>query len=227
MVPETLIPIRIKFQKNGALMYISHLDLARTMQRIFVRSGIDIKYSEGFNPQPKMVFTMPLPIGTQSLCEFVDIKINSPMSVDEIKSRLVENVPEELKIVSVYTPERKLSEITYIDYSIELLSPKINADTATKIKELFSTDCIVIKSSPKGDKEVNVMPYIKSLEVVSKDGKAEINTVLCADSEKYLNPELFVLAIREKLGIIALGTTEEFYSITRKEALDSDMKIFA
>ena len=32
-----IISIRIKFEKTGSLMYISHLDMARTMQRIILR----------------------------------------------------------------------------------------------------------------------------------------------------------------------------------------------
>ena len=79
MVPEEITKVRIKFSKVGDLMFISHLDLARTMQKIILRSGIDIWYSEGFNPQPKMVFALPLPTGAESVCELLDITLNSYM----------------------------------------------------------------------------------------------------------------------------------------------------
>ena len=85
MVSENeMIPIRIKFSKKGDLVYISHLDLAKTMQRICVRSGINIWYSEGFNPQPKLVFAVPLPVGVESDTEFLDIRITKPMEHEEI-----------------------------------------------------------------------------------------------------------------------------------------------
>ena len=94
MVPQNeIIPIRIKFKKYGSLMYVSHLDTAKTMQRIMLRAGIDIWYTEGFNPQPKIVFAVPLPVGVESECEFMDIKINSYMSCEEIASRLSANFP--------------------------------------------------------------------------------------------------------------------------------------
>ena len=86
MVPtQEITKVRIKFSKVGDLMYISHLDLARTMQRIILRSELDIWYSEGFNPQPKMVFAQPLPTGVESVCELLDIKLNSYMDCEEIK----------------------------------------------------------------------------------------------------------------------------------------------
>ena len=42
--------LRLRFQKTGKAVYISHLDLMRVVQRIFLRAGTPIKYSEGFNP---------------------------------------------------------------------------------------------------------------------------------------------------------------------------------
>ena len=76
MVSENeAIKVRIKFKKYGSLMYISHLDLSRTMQRIMVRSGIDIWYSEGFNPQPRIVsdvkIGLPINSGCRIECESV------------------------------------------------------------------------------------------------------------------------------------------------------------
>ena len=59
---------RIGFYKVGDMQFISHLDLQRFMKRAFVRSGLPIWFSEGFNPHPKMVFSTPLSIGIQSEC---------------------------------------------------------------------------------------------------------------------------------------------------------------
>ena len=46
-MPEKL---RLRFEKTGRAIYISHLDLMRTMQRVFLRADCPLKYSEGFNP---------------------------------------------------------------------------------------------------------------------------------------------------------------------------------
>jgi len=159
-----IIPIRIKFKKYGSLMYISHLDTAKTMQRIILRSGIDIWYSEGFNPQPKIVFAVPLPVGVESECEFMDIKINSYMSCEEIAKRLSSSFPEEMKVVDVYVPTEKLKNIVYIDYEMEITSPSITHTTAEEITSLLSGDLFVIKRSKGTEKEINVKDYIRSVE---------------------------------------------------------------
>ncbi|MCL2519145.1 MAG: TIGR03936 family radical SAM-associated protein [Oscillospiraceae bacterium] len=92
------------------MKFISHLDLMRTMKSAMIRAKIPVLYSEGYNPRPKMVFTMPLSIGTESLCEFMDIKLTEPMDFELIKERL--------NVLDVYEPIYKLNEICYAEYKI-------------------------------------------------------------------------------------------------------------
>ena len=227
MVPQNeIIPIRIKFKKYGSLMYVSHLDTAKTMQRIMLRAGVDIWYSEGFNPQPKIVFAVPLPVGVESECEFMDIKINSYMSCEEIASRLSNSFPDEMKVIDVYVPEQKLKNIVYIDYEMEIVSPSVKEDTADIISKLLSEDLFVTKKSKGTEKEINVKDYIKSAEVKEESGKIKINAILCGGGDKNINPELVIEAIRANTGILNGNPTEEYYSILRKRMLCEDLTEF-
>jgi radical SAM-linked protein len=227
MVPQNeIIPIRIKFKKYGSLMYVSHLDTAKTMQRIMLRAGIDIWYTEGFNPQPKIVFAVPLPVGVESECEFMDIKINSFMSCEEIASRLSANFPDEMKIIDVYVPEVKLKNIIYIDYEMEITSPNVGENTANEIEALLSNDVYVIKKSKGTEKEINVRDYIKSVSVKNEDGRIKIYTVLCGGGDKNINPELVIEAIRSNTNLLNSSPIEEYYSIMRKRMLCEDLTEF-
>lgn len=226
MVPEEKIKVRIKFSKVGDLMYISHLDLARTMQRIILRSGIDIWYSEGFNPQPKMVFAVPLPTGVESNCELLDIKLNSYMSNEEIKNRLNDNFPEQMRVLEVYNPEVKFKEISYIDYTIKINSPKLNAQSKVKIEELFGGECILTKKTKSGEKEVNITDYIKLFDIECNEGSAQIHTILASGNEMNLSPELIIEALRKYLDILTSDKIDEYYSIMRNQMLDSSLNKF-
>ena len=42
--------IRVKYKKEDEMIFISHLDLQRLLQRAFRRAKINLSYSEGFNP---------------------------------------------------------------------------------------------------------------------------------------------------------------------------------
>ena len=63
---------RLLFSKTGRAKYISHLDLMRTFQRAFFRSGIQIRHTEGFNPHPFVSIALPLSVGYSSQCEILE-----------------------------------------------------------------------------------------------------------------------------------------------------------
>lgn len=227
MVPQNEItPVRIKFSKTGDLMYISHLDLSRTMQRIMLRAGIDIWYSEGFNPQPKIVFAVPLPVGVESECELMDIKINSPMPFEEIKERIQDNFPSEMKVLDVYSPTQKFKNIGFIDYTVRLYTNASSEETCGKIEKLFKSECNIIKKTKSGEKEINISDYVKFAEAKNKASYIEIHAILSADSERYLNPELFIEAIKQNVNIMNSDGIEEYSTVYRNKMLDFDLNEF-
>ena len=69
--------IRIKFQKQGTVRFIGHLDVMRYFQKVMRRAEVDIRYSEGFSPHQIMSFASPLSVGLISHAEYVDIDVNS------------------------------------------------------------------------------------------------------------------------------------------------------
>jgi radical SAM-linked protein len=61
--------LRFKFAKAGVLKYLSHLDMINIIIRAIRRSSILAKYTEGFNPKPKITFGPPIPLGIESQAE--------------------------------------------------------------------------------------------------------------------------------------------------------------
>ena len=53
----------LTFSKSGLIRFTSHLDMLRLFKRGFRRAGIELKYSQGFNPHPRMGFAQPLSLG--------------------------------------------------------------------------------------------------------------------------------------------------------------------
>ena len=64
--------VRLQFEKN--VRYISHLELMRAIQRILKRSGLPIRYSEGFNPHIVLSIAVPIPVGVCGLKEYADFE---------------------------------------------------------------------------------------------------------------------------------------------------------
>ena len=192
--------LRIKFEKTDKLQYISHLDLLRTMQTAIRRSQIKMMYSEGFNPHMKITFALPLSIGIESVCEYMDIKTDECTEPSYVRDNLIKNLPADMKILDVYEPETKLTDIKYAEYIINLDYGKDSQIAALAGKKIFSAQLVVKKHTKKGEKDVNISPMIKSIECDSDESGVVIKTTLCADSENYLNPFYIVNALDSKVG---------------------------
>ena len=71
----------------------------RLFQRAFRRGNIPIKYSQGFNPQPKMSIANPLALGIESEEEFMDIELLKKISEQEFIEIINNQLPDGIKIL--------------------------------------------------------------------------------------------------------------------------------
>ena len=223
---ETPVTVRIKFCKKGNLQFISHLDLQRTFHRILVRANIPMWYTKGFNPHAKLVFGVPLSVGTESVCEMADLKIERQIDLTDIKKQLNEQLTDEMYVLDVYYPSTKFADVAYADYTITLKSPKITVDSANEVKKLFETPVMMVKKSKSGEKEVDITTFIKKLEATYVEGAIRIDTVLSAGSTENLNPEYLVTAIKNNLDFFKADPENESYSIMRNKVLDKHLVEF-
>lgn len=215
-------PTRAMFYKVGALQYISHLDLVRTMTRIITRAGIPAWFTQGFNPRLKLTFAMPLSIGTQSEREFFDIRLTEPMPKEEIISRLNDCLTDEMRIVDVYKSERKFSEIAWAEYEIRMTCPRFTDGDAERLIELYTRPLVVMKRSKAGDHDVDISPFIRLKSVTHEGGSLVVKALLSADNANYLNPEHLVRCAEKCLGTAFDDPFTECYSILRKEVYLTD-----
>ena len=216
---------RLRFSKTGRLKYISHLDINRAMSRALKRAQIPLWYTEGFNPHPYMSFSLPLSLGVESLCESVDLRIIGDITNDEIKNRLNNVLPQDIKIVDVYDDFRDNSEIVYSDY-VYKFEFKDNEAAFEKIKNVLSSDEIIaLKKGKQGRKrvmkETNIKSFIDKYSISIRNDVIVLNIRLLAGPEKNLNPSLLFDTI-----IRLIDMDFEWKSIARISLLDKDYKEF-
>lgn len=73
--------VRVRFAKLGKLCWTSHRDVARMWERAVRRVGLEMVYTEGFSPRPKISFGLALPTGHQSVAEYLDLELAQPLGV--------------------------------------------------------------------------------------------------------------------------------------------------
>lgn len=227
---NTPITVRIKFKKIGGLQYISHLDLVRTMHKIIVRADLPLWYTEGFNPKPKMVFAAPLSIGTESVSEYMDLRLTERMAEHEIMNRLNYNLTDEMQVLEVYYPETKLTELKWMNYIIRIKTAKASGEFAKSIEDFLSSEHIVVSKKTKlgePEKRADIAPLIKSASVSLDGGELVISACLSGDQSAFLNPEYLIKAL---VGFAGVPDPQkplvEYYSIMRESAFCDDMTPF-
>ena len=222
------IILRLKFSKVGRLQYVSHLDLVRTMNKIVVRSGLPLYYTEGFNPKPKMVFAAPLSIGAESSAEYMDLRLRDRIDPALAMARLNANMTDEMQISEAYYPDTPLTDLRWLSYTLTVTTQGVSADLAARCESVLTDDTLeVMKKTKSGEQLVNIRPLIRSAKVVADGDMLRINCVLSADQSAFLNPEYIIRALREKAGILSSpDLTSEHYTIMREHAYTADMTEF-
>ncbi|WP_129124967.1 TIGR03960 family B12-binding radical SAM protein [Geomonas oryzae] len=91
--------IRIRFEKVGRMRFLSHLEMLTLFTRAVGRSGIPIRYSQGFHPHPKFSFATALSVGIESYAEYMDFEVNAGYTADELKEALNATLPEGVRVL--------------------------------------------------------------------------------------------------------------------------------
>ena len=118
------------FTKTGPAAFLSHINIMTVFERAFIRAGVDINYSEGFNPKPKLEFANPISLGFESDEEIasVEVMIAENENLEDFRrnyiGRMNGALPEGLSVT-----DAKLIKI------IE------NAETGKKVRSLMASYC--------------------------------------------------------------------------------------
>ena len=208
-MPEKL---RLRFEKTGRAIYISHLDLMRTMQRVFLRADCPLKYSEGFNPHALISILLPLSVGVGSVCELMDFQL-----------RLTAVMPEGIRALEAYPGGRKVRELKWLRvtgrYEYDNAAP---ADMAEKLRAFYARDAIVItRKTKRGEGQMDIVPAISELHVRPEARFVTVEAVVSAQ-DPTLNPDHLVAALHQ----LAPELAPDFAAFTRQEVYTEDMQIF-
>ena len=202
--------IRVKYKKEDEMIFISHLDLQRLLQRAFRRAKINLSYSEGFNPHPKMSYGNALALGVESQGEYVDIEIEDDIEVKEFLERINQQLPDGIKFVKGQEIDPKTpslsSIIVYGEYifNIDLEVPLSKEFVKSRaLNFVKSKEIIITKKNKKGKKvEVDIRPMIRNFDLVSLDDtRVTFVSTIATGSKANLNINILIPQILDMLNL--------------------------
>jgi radical SAM-linked protein len=211
--------LRLIFIKEGRAVYISHLDLLRTFQRVFLRQGLVLRHSQGFHPHPILSFALPLPVGQSSACEVLDFEVVEDMDGKGLPESLNRFMPEGIRAVDCYVPVWPVRDLAKLRCRVDLCyDGGIPAGAAEEISSLLTGESLVIqkRTKRKAMADVDIRPMLHGLELSEEPGILRLDATVSAQNPG-LNPALLAEAVRMHLPPLA----PDFVQVRRLELLDA------
>ena len=184
----------VKFEKKESMIYISHLDTQRLFHRSLKMLHIDLKYSKGFNPHPKLSFAQPLSLGHASVSEYLEFETEEESARWQpaaLKERFNALLPQGIRILDVRYlshPGKSASAlVAAAKYRIEI--PFFYAYREA-VMDFFGRECIFAEVPRKRDTSVNIRPMIIAFKpLMVNESTITLTSTLHCGSASNLNPE--------------------------------------
>ena len=183
--------LRLRFEKTGRAVYISHLDLMTTMQRAFARADVMLRYSEGFNPHPLISILLPLSVGTGSVCELMDFRLREenfqpedPSDAREMEERvsallgtlperLNRALPEGIRVLEAWPAARKGAALKWLEVEGTMEYDR-TCPPQEALAEFFSRESIPVeKKTKRGMGIMDLKPAIRWIRFEKAEAAGE------------------------------------------------------
>lgn len=205
--------LRIQYVKKDNMKFLSHLEMVRFMERTFRRMELPLKFSQGFNPHPKISFAAPLAVGVSSDAEIVEVELTEMIDPAEFLEAHEADVPEGLQFVrakEVPGTGKLMALVNASEYLVEVKfnegaqAPEVRNEKERLADFLGNEEIIIQKKTKKGKiKDVNIRPFVfEARNVLAEADRSIYRLNVATGSNGNLKPELFVELFMKEIGAI-------------------------
>ena len=150
--PKQLI---ITYKRTGRALFISHINAMRNFEMSFQRSGLNLQFTQGFNPKPRLEFVNPLALGVSGDNEVMLAELMIPTDMDEetVKEILQKNLNEgyTLKKVLFVDLGKKHTLAKFIKGSIYQINTEKSPEYEQVLRSLSRSKSEDFSVTQKGD----------------------------------------------------------------------------
>jgi radical SAM-linked protein len=193
--------LRLKFGRGPQLKFLSHLDLMRLWERVFRRARVELSYSEGFSPHPRISLAAPLAVGVTSTAELMDVFLSRQTTPGNFVQNVAPQLPKGISIidiqpVSLEAPSLQ-SRLRFAEYLVEDEGQQGTADVESSMKALLALETLPWHHTrDTGERFYDLRPLIDNLWVeAKKDNLYTIGMRLRCDSSGSGRPEQVIKAL--------------------------------
>ena len=193
--------LRLKFSRGEQLKFLSHLDLMRLWERALRRAGIELAYSEGFSPHPRLSLAAPLAVGITSVAELMDVFLSRRITDGLFVQKVSPQLPDGIGImrilpVNIEAPSLQ-SRLRFAEYSVDMETDRSGADIESGLAALLARESLPWHHArDTGERFYDLRPLINGLWLAGKkDDRCSIGMLLRCDVSGSGRPEQVVKAL--------------------------------
>jgi len=179
--PARAAPVLVvRFRIAGDLRFLSHAETLRVFQRACARAEVPVKYSEGFNPHPRLSLPLPRSVGVESDDEVLAVRLSEEpqdaggMYEARVRQALQAVLPAGIEVTGVELAGSGSFHPRSVDYLFCLRADRA-ADLADRLRQraqvvLAGESRIVERKLPGESKvrRIDVRPFLQSVEAVER-----------------------------------------------------------
>ncbi len=197
----------IRYKKDRGAKFLSTLDTVRLINHSLDICKVNLAYTEGFNPQPKIILIQPLQVGVSGENEILLIRAeieNVDIFIDEINKNMVEGIElkniekiPSLKLKSSLKIKLELSESNYALF-VKLLDGGTNfyevEDKKGRLKKVYIDEYLlshadnILEMKVTAQGAFNMLKFFRSAGL--KSSEIEINRLGIEEFDDELVNEL-------------------------------------
>jgi radical SAM-linked protein len=205
----------VNFMKTGRMAFISHLDLQRALLRSLRMAGLQPAYSKGFNPHPKLSLALPLSLGFESLCEYLEVETLRDVDTRAATDALNAHLPDGITVVHVSVKDERSGDDPVAVRSRKALAARVRQvvyvcatprfeDAEASLQAWLSRATLPCEKEDRkkgGTVTIDIKPMISSFEIFKQAGDNLLfRCTLAAGAGASLNPNLLLKSFYDYSG---------------------------
>jgi radical SAM-linked protein len=173
-----LLTLVVELDIQGLARFLSHADLQRALKRCCVRAQLDLRYSQGFNPRPKLSMPLPKPVGMASCGDVLCVRLQQQGGdvpdkriQAHMKQALSAQLSSGISVRALYVIPGKITlypRAYTCTFSLKTCAAQHRAEA--QIPELMARDHFMIErinpKKPNKTKHIDIRPFILSIELM-------------------------------------------------------------
>lgn len=211
---EQKVRIRVRYSKTGRARFLSHLTVIRVFQRALHRINAPLSYTGGFTKRPRTVFTPPVSLGVESLCEAADFVLYQATDLQTLEANLKKEMPPGFSIVKLdaipFEAPDAMNAFDEMEYSVTpdgVSNPDTLLVSLQKDLDAFAakTTASITFETEKGRRTKDIKKFVVSSRVESSNGDVKVYFVLDLKSDQSVKLERLLPCVYPSWDWIAKG----------------------